>query len=68
MSEPSFLIVCFDNCPFCGVGGERDVLPIPNGAVNHQCSQCKNIYSVRAAGFTDSWKLPKLDESLDVEK
>lgn len=61
MSEPKFLIVCFDRCPYCGVGGERAILPIPIGGLNHQCSQCKNIISVRADGFSDSW-FPTLND------
>lgn len=62
MNEPQFLIICFDRCPYCGVGGERDIPCIPFGGTNHQCSHCKNIYSVRADGFSKSGKVPTLDD------
>jgi hypothetical protein len=63
-ATPSFVVICLRQCPRCGVGGERFVLPLPFGGANHKCSQCGGFVTLLSNGFTDSFKLPdswKLD-------
>jgi hypothetical protein len=62
MAEPSFVVIYLRQCPHCHVGGERFMLPIPHGGVNHQCSQCGGMICIEARGFSETWNLEDHEE------
>ena len=55
--QPKYLVISFPRCPVCGIGGQRAVLPIPHGGVNHKCECCGSFISVEADGFSETGNL-----------
>jgi hypothetical protein len=52
VSEPKYLVISLRQCPHCGVGGERFIVPVPFGGANHKCSQCGGFVSIVTEGFS----------------